>query len=104
MIEPLVLIQQINRLHPDLYESCTRGNCYQFHLLLKLIYNDAIPYYNSSHVITKIGDRFYDIGGECDPDGYMDMRFEPLWINQAHLWKYDAKLESKNRTSNTDNL
>jgi hypothetical protein len=43
----------------------TKGGCYQFHLFLKKIFSNAIPYINENkdHVITRIGDCFYDING-----------------------------------------
>lgn len=42
----------------------TRGSCYQFYLVLKQVFPDAIAFYNSDHVITKIGTKFFDISGE----------------------------------------
>lgn len=44
----------------------TEGGCYQFYLLLKLIYPKAIPYINirKNHIITKIGEKMYNIRGE----------------------------------------
>lgn len=42
----------------------TNGSCYQFYLILKSIVPEAQAYYDSSHVITRIGDKFYDITGE----------------------------------------
>lgn len=37
---------------------------------------DGEPYYNHNpgHVITKIGDRFYDLDGEVDPEGYTPLK------------------------------
>lgn len=44
----------------------TRGSCYRFYKILKLVFPDAEPWVDvvEGHVITKIGDRFYDITGE----------------------------------------
>jgi hypothetical protein len=44
----------------------THGSCYQFYLILKSIIPNAEAYYDSDHVITKIGERFYDITGEVE--------------------------------------
>jgi hypothetical protein len=41
----------------------TRGSCYQFYLILKRVFPEAEAYYDLSHVITKIGDEYYDING-----------------------------------------
>lgn len=38
------------------------GGCLKFHFVLMDIFGGD-GYYNSSHVITKIGDKYYDIGG-----------------------------------------
>lgn len=46
--------------------------CYSFHLILKSIFPEVIPYYNHTHVISKIGDKYYDIDGVVtDIDGYI---------------------------------
>ena len=44
----------------------TEGSCYHFYLILKSIFPEAEAWYNSYHVITKIGDKFYDITGEVN--------------------------------------
>jgi len=36
--------------------------------LLKRVFDEAVPYYDRLHVITRIGDRFYDITGEVEPN------------------------------------
>lgn len=38
------------------------GGCYKFHLILKSLF-DGEGYYDSDHIITKIGDYYYDIDG-----------------------------------------
>lgn len=42
----------------------TLGSCYQFYLILKEVFPEARCYYDSNHVITRIGDSYYDITGE----------------------------------------
>lgn len=39
------------------------GGCYKFHLILKLAFGGK-GWYDSDHVITQIGEHFYDIDGE----------------------------------------
>lgn len=46
------------------------GSCFNLYLILKQVYPEAIPYYDVNHVITKIGDRCYDIAGEVPEDRY----------------------------------
>lgn len=43
------------------------GGCYKFYLILKQVFPEAIGYYNDAHVITRIGDKYYDIDGEVKP-------------------------------------
>ena len=58
----------------------TRGSCGQLYKILKEIFPDAEAYENGDHVITKIGDKFWDIKGEvtktqgfklCEPNNEM---------------------------------
>lgn len=46
----------------------TEGSCYHFYLILKEVFPDAEPWYDEDHVVTKIGDHFYDITGEVRQD------------------------------------
>lgn len=46
------------------------AGCLKCHLILKSIHPEAEGFYNESHVLTKIGEKFYDIDGEQDPKGY----------------------------------
>lgn len=49
----------------------TNGSCYQFYKILKLVFPQAIGYYNSDHVITKINGRYYDITGEVKETNHL---------------------------------
>ena len=42
----------------------TEGSCYHFYLILKEVFPTAKCYYDQDHVITKIGNEFYDITGK----------------------------------------
>ncbi|MGV6830490.1 MAG: hypothetical protein ACWA5P_02870 [bacterium] len=39
------------------------GGCYKFHLILNKVFNGQ-GFYDSNHVLTKIGSHYYDIDGE----------------------------------------
>ena len=43
------------------------GGCYKLYKILKFVFDDAVAYYDGNHVITKIGDKFWDIRGEVKP-------------------------------------
>jgi hypothetical protein len=50
----------------------TCGSCYQFYLILKEVFPEAVAYVNGDHFITRIGDRYYDINGEYkDAEGFL---------------------------------
>ena len=44
------------------YESYSKG-CLKFYRLLKFAFPEAVGYYNSDHVITKIGESYFDQNG-----------------------------------------
>jgi hypothetical protein len=48
------------------YKIFTEGSCFRLYKILKLIYPEAIAYWSDrdNHCITRIDDKFYDIGGE----------------------------------------
>jgi len=49
----------------------TKGSCFNFYLILKQMYPQALAYYNEDHVITFIDGKYYDITGEIkDITGY----------------------------------
>lgn len=51
-----------------------QGGCYQFYLILKTVFPDAIPLMNhgKNHIVTQIDDAFFDITGEVFGD-YFEM-------------------------------
>lgn len=59
----LNFIEVIRNSHPEMKNIFLYGSCLNFHLILKSIYPEAIPYTNIDHIITKIGNKFYDISG-----------------------------------------
>lgn len=67
----------------------TSGGCYQFHLILRSVFPEAVPYHDGNHVITRIGGFFYDITGRVRPnEHHSDMRRQ-MAIRKAHRWHYD---------------
>lgn len=57
-------ISTIRDGHPMMVRIFSNGSCLNFHLILKKVYPEAIPYSNIDHIISKIDDRYYDITGE----------------------------------------
>lgn len=53
----------IRESHPSMIDIYTKGSCFNFHLILRKIYPESECYYDSNHIITKIGKYYYDITG-----------------------------------------
>lgn len=89
--EILLFLSLLRGLHPDLERQCLQGSCFKLYLLLEHCYPDAVPYYDSDHVITKLGDRYYDIRGEVLPGAnHLPMKDDSSVFNRAYIWgKHD---------------
>lgn len=57
----------------EIYAIYLNGSCYRLYKMLHAICESAEPYWSDrdNHCVTKIGNRFYDIGGEVHRD-YID--------------------------------
>jgi hypothetical protein len=73
MSEPNALIQTIRDSFIGSQQVYTEGSCYHLYLILKTVFPDALPYYDGYHVVTKIGDKYYDITGEVGKDSSMSL-------------------------------
>lgn len=64
------IINFISTIRNSFYGSetvYTQGSCYNFHLILKEVFPDAVAYFEDEHIVSKIEDKFYDITGEVEP-------------------------------------
>lgn len=81
-------LNAIRRSHPDMVELYTQGQCYNFHLILREVFPDAVAWYDpvEGHVYSKIGDCWYDIRGrhfKLDPRAsILDHRMS----DKPHRW------------------
>lgn len=66
MLSPEFFIQTIRESFKGSEIVYTQGSCYKFYKILKQVFPEAKAYYNSDHVLTEIGGRFYDITGEVE--------------------------------------
>ncbi len=69
------------------------GSCAHLYNILKNIFKDAEMYSNSDHVITKIGNKYYDIDGEYDEEyiydnGYMHIE-DGIYNHEFKNYKFD---------------
>lgn len=91
--DPLQLINALKQANPRLIEEIyTRGGCFALYKALKVVYNDAVCYYDQveGHVYTKIGSKYYDIRGSYDkitPRAFV-FETEPRIMEQADEWRY----------------
>lgn len=59
--------------HPDMVDIFTKGSCANLFIFIRSIYQGAKPFYNDDHIITKVGQTFFDITGKVDPKGYLPL-------------------------------
>lgn len=69
----LKFIKTIRESFVGSVEVYTQGSCYHFYTILKTVFPQAEAYYDSNHVITKIGKKFYDITGEVEKENHLEM-------------------------------
>lgn len=109
-------IKTVQRSFHDSYIAYSFGGCYGFYEILKYIFPNAQPYFDKkekNHIITKIGEDFYDINGLVDTHDKgietirLTEREKEYWENAAFgqrfewmLAKYNSncKLKSENKT------
>lgn len=79
-----------------IWDVFMNGSCFRLFELLKLIHPEAEAYWSDrdDHCITKIGGRYYDIGGRVHPDvidsqGYT--RIPPIAYEGYRLMKHSLK-------------
>ena len=79
------------------------GGCYKFHLILKKVFGGQ-GFYNSDHVITKIGDVYYDIDGVVEStEGYLPLSAFGEEHMQSSFWQYICTIgEYKDALIGTD--
>lgn len=82
-MEILKLINALRKTDNNIETIFMRGGCYQFHLFLKSLHSESLPYIHQDldHVITRIGGRFYDIKGELNAN-FIEL-YSPL--KETHL-------------------
>ncbi len=90
--EVLKLIDALRQ--SDFYIECifTEGSCYRFHLFLKTIFPQSIPYLhkNRDHVATRIGGNLYDITGIVDANEFNPLRNED--VEMVEKWSFRGKM------------
>lgn len=93
---PLLIINALKITDNYIEDIFLNGGCYQFHLFLKTLFPNSIPYINDkkNHIYTKIGNELYDILGTVE--NWEQEYVEPLnleenpevkeWSFSNHNW------------------
>lgn len=100
--EVLSFIELIRESCPEIQTFIfTHGACYQFHLILKSKFPEAIPYYNEDHVISKIGNSYFDIMGEVivkAKDCYRLLKEKPTdWGRDVYTSQVISSIKTKSK-------
>lgn len=98
MSEALAFLSALRDLHPDMARWGLHGGCFKVYLVLRQRFPGAEPWYDGEHVLTKIGDHYYDIRGEVQPVssiGAEYLRMDPLVFNRAYWWVMPALAAEK---------
>lgn len=72
-MSPDTIIQQLNSIYGNYKEGS--GGCVKFFLLLKMIYPEAVAYYNSEHIVSMINGKLWDSNGEVNTVGSVYMPY-----------------------------
>lgn len=87
------VVSALREIHPDMPRWGLNGGCFRFYLAMKQVFPSAVPYYDGSHVITRIGDAYFDVRGEAHPVSEIGAKFlpmDPLCFNRAYDWQMPA--------------
>ena len=81
----LLLVDSLRKTDNYIESIFMQGGCYQFHLFLKTIFPDAIPFIhkNKDHIISKIGNKLFDITGIIENEN----EYSPLKKSELEMVK-----------------
>lgn len=69
----------------------THGGCFQLYRVLKQLYPEAAPWYDSirGHVYVQIGEAYYDIDGAHERGERWELMTDnPMLLAKAHGWDF----------------
>lgn len=90
----LSLIDEISKANPIMEDIFLYGSCCNFHFILKSVFPEAKAHFNIAHVITQIGDKYYDITGEINTNDVLKNRYLPIGEIYAYKYKTDESIKS----------
>lgn len=84
----LTFIETIRNSFDGSVTVYTRGSCYWFFLILKQVFPEAQAFFDMNHVITKIGDGYYDITGEVQKVDHLPFTEVEESVKIQRGWKF----------------
>jgi hypothetical protein len=85
-VTPLLLIHALK-----IADGAFKGRCFEFYLILKQLFPQAVPYEDGNHVITEIDGLYYDASGLVDIRNHT-----PLLLEKRILKNHYRALLTKN--------
>jgi hypothetical protein len=88
----LSFIEEVDNSNPVIRDIFLNGSCFNFYHILKVVFPSSVCYYSqvAGHVITRIGDCYYDITGEVlGVDDYV--RIDTIWSKGFYNDEKDFK-------------
>ncbi len=95
------LIKEIKSSHSLMKDIFMEGSCMNLFCILKTVCPQAKAYYNYNHIITRIGDKYYDINGIVSPEGFQEFGcgFDEGRRIRAFNAMYNGELSLRNSKS-----
>lgn len=75
-MNPERFIETIRNSFNGSVDVYTKGSCYQFYLILKEVFPQAIAWDDQNHIITEINGKYYDITGEVERTNHLPFDYE----------------------------
>lgn len=84
------LLKVLRLGYPDATIIYSFGACFAVYQLLKHLYPSAVAYFDDdekSHILSKIGGKYYDITGEFDESQYENHKPVQLTERDLEIWE-----------------
>jgi len=90
-MDPEKLIDSLRETDIYIEKIYLNGGCYKFYEFLKTIYPKALPYLTKEgdHIVTKIGQSFYDITGSVKGKFIPPTKHEEEMCKSWSFWRYN---------------
>lgn len=99
MVKPEELIKSIRQSFIGAEQVYTQGSCIMLYRILKTVYPEALPYWSKEarHMITKIGNSYYDIYGKVKKEPHFILDNETAYHSLPIAVSFPLKTERRFR-------